>query len=556
MDEERAARFRRRNTIESIDPPMTDTISNAARGKKRFRFLRRRTADPKEGKEVHNPTQLSAVPQPSAVPPQHNKQSVPPPAAPPPVQQQDNTQSIINNQQQNNNTPQMIAKKQPPRQKKKQPSNMSSHHGQQKQQPSNQPNKSRQSHIIQTKQPQQHKSHKPQNKINSNAKDKKRIRGNSNSKEQPAGGGTKPLNVWDTGEAHVKPRPILRKSKSTSARQHFSSLPPNPERNSNKNGLRRNNALPLSRPSRSHSLPAKAHLSSSSSSSSDSSGSSTSGSDGSSSSSGSSSDSSTSSSSSNTSIQQQQNEVAKKKVKFPTTYKSLINIMERKSSNNGECASPVRSNDGANGGMARIKQKKKIVIRRKKKQNQNDPQQQSINENNTNKPSNQKLSSNGTTFGTIHSETLPTESNNVQSAPKVSPPPPPPYTNGDNNNESTKKKKLTQKQIHDLKLSQSQTQMLNDIDQRQHMATIQKKKADIEYIAVQLEYIKMQHEIIHKHVDASSREGEETTTSDFKSQSSSVHTVDPEEGDSSAFTESLNLSDIELIKSPPRKGVG
>ena len=548
MDEERAARFRRRNTIESIDPPMTE--SNAARGKKRFRFLRRRTADPKEGKEVHNPTQLSAVQQPSGVPPQHNIQSAAP--APPPVQQQDNTQPIINNQQQNNNTPQMIAKKQPPRQKKKQPSNMSSHHGQQKQQPSNQPNKSRQSHIDNTKQPQQHKSHKPQNKINSNTTHKKRIRGNS--KEQPAGGGrSKPLNVWDTGEAHVKPRPILRKSKSTSARQHFSSLPPNPEpRNSNKNGLRRNNALPLSRPPRSRSLPAKAHLSSSSSSSSDSSGSSTSGSDGSSSS-GSSSDSS-SSSSSNTSIQQQQNEVAKKKVKFPTTYKSLINIMERKSSNNGECASPVRSNDGANGGMARIKQKKKIVIR-KKKQNQNDPQQQSISEYNTNKPSNQKLSSNGTTFGTIHSETLPTEFNNVQSAPKVSPPPPP-YTNADNNNESTKKKKLTQKQIHDLKLSQSQTQMMNDIDQRQHMATIQKKKADIEYIAVQLEYIKMQHEIIHKHVDASSREGEEISTSDIKSQSSSVHTVDPEEGDSSAFTESLNLSDIELIKSPPRKGVG
>ena len=39
------------NTIESIDPPMTDTISNAARGKKRFRFLRRHTAILKKAKK-------------------------------------------------------------------------------------------------------------------------------------------------------------------------------------------------------------------------------------------------------------------------------------------------------------------------------------------------------------------------------------------------------------------------------------------------------------------------------------------------------------------------
>ena len=546
MDEERAARFIRRNTLESIDPPpIVNTIANVIE-KKRFRFLRRRrrTDEGKEGKEGHSPTQLSTVQQLSAVPPQHD-------IPPPPLQQQDNTQPI-NNQQLNTTTPHMIAKKQPPRQKKKQPSNISSHHGHQKQQ--NQPNKSRQSHNINKKQPRQHK---PQNKINSNTTHKKRIRGNS--KEQSAGGGT--------GDGKVKPRPILRKSKSTSARQHFSSLPPNPEpRNSNKNGLRRNKALPLSRPPRSHSLPAKAHLSSSSSSSSDSSGSSNSDSDGSSSSESSSECSSndSSSSSSNTSIQQQL--ISKKKVKFPTTYKSLINIMERKSSNNGECASPVCSNDGANGGMTRIKQKKKIV-RRLKKQNQNDDgggapthysKQQYIDEYNTNKPNNQKVSSDGTKFGTIHPESLPTESSDIQWAPPPAPPapPPPPYTSADNSNESTKKKKLTQKQIHDLKLSQSQTQMMNDIDQRQHMATIQKKKADIEYIAAQLEYIKMQHEIIHKHVDASSREGGETTISDIMSQSSSVHTVDPEEGDSSAFAESLNLSDIELIKSPPRKGVG
>ena len=133
-----------------------------------------------------------------------------------------------------------------------------------------------------------------------------------------------------------------------------------------------------------------------------------------------------------------------------------------------------------------------------------------------------------------------------------------------------------QQQLQYLQLSQSQTQMLHDLDEKQHLMNIQKKKFEMEYMTVQLESIKFQRQIIHKSIsheledkhnspekvgDNSTR-GNSSSNSSSSSKSSSIHTVDKsggsldEQGDhsrSSIFMtdmESLNLSDLELGGKP------
>jgi len=273
------------------------------------------------------------------------------------------------------------------------------------------------------------------------------------------------------------------------------------------------NSLP---PSRRRRVPSQRNIPTYSSSSSSSSSSSF-GSDSSSSSSGSSNctnSSSSSSSSDSTSIPPSDN----KKVQFtPSTYKGLVNMMEKIPSKERRKTAPISSDDSeCVEGLTKKKQVEKNGRTSKPKQNKSRP------------TGNRKIERKPSTSKVVR-----------RSASEMVPQVPP---NSPNPAVQSLEDEMKEAKIQYLQLTQSQAQLMSDLEREENRISLEKKRADLEYISSQLQNLKLQQEIIHRSVLS---QDENQTYSDIDDDSS----IDDQDfSRSSIFMEdesSIELSELD-----------
>jgi len=197
--------------------------------------------------------------------------------------------------------------------------------------------------------------------------------------------------------------------------------------------------------------------------------------------------------------------------------------MEKIPSKERRKTTPISSDDECVEGLTKKKQVEKNWRTSKPKQNKSRP------------TGNRKIERNTSTNKVVGSSKRCTTSDML--VPQVPP-------NSPNPAVQSLEDEMKEAKLQYLQLTQSQAQLMNELDQEENRINQEKKRADLEYISQQLQNLKLQQEIIHRSVLS---QDENQTYSDIDDDS-----IDDQDfSRSSIFMEdesSIELSELEIGK--------